>query len=207
MAVLTDIGASTRKHPRDFDDDEFERDFEKRLRLDPRPRASAPSGPIIYGVSKPLTVPTPDINSFVASRLYLHFNQVYAAQATLIPWYNPHFVVVYHFQRWVLRLFNRFYKKFCARSGVKAKAYRSFAQVMALLHNTAGFTWADMERVLREEAYLERRKLHLRLLSRRHAEDDEKLHDVAYDYWDKVRLDDDVAMLEPPLDDADMEID
>lgn len=53
-----------------------------------------------------------DLNPYIAERLYLHFKNVYQSKCALILWYRPYYLIAYHFQRWVTRLFNRFIRKY-----------------------------------------------------------------------------------------------
>ncbi|CAK7893822.1 hypothetical protein CAAN1_02S08966 [[Candida] anglica] len=223
-----------RKHLRE-DDDELYEEFEsgksgKRMRLDSifeglslsgeKPTNSRSSGSILevhpslklkYSISKAKirsdkVVEEGELNSFIASKLYSHFRELYSEQGALIPWYSPYWIIIYHFQRWVLRLFNRFYRKYHQRIGAQTvKPFRDFGSLLDMVNSpSASFGWPDLQRVLAEEGRLEwlrlQKRMKSRLQKRKKLENDEfseLTRDLSYNYWDKLKyLGEDVNMFD-----------
>lgn len=148
----------------------------------------------------------PEVSDFIANKLYLHFYTVYISKAALIKWYNSRWMIVYHFQKWALRLFNRFYRKYIKKIGgsQKIKVFSDFNSILDMISSThINFQWSDLIRILTEENHLE----NVRLRRRARARDDRKqlqsnqadeiVEDHSYNYWDRLKgIEKDVNMFD-----------
>ncbi|CAH2355760.1 hypothetical protein CLIB1423_33S00364 [[Candida] railenensis] len=148
----------------------------------------------------------PEVSDFIANKLYSHFYTIYLSKAALIKWYNSRWMIVYHFQKWVLRLFNRFYRKYIKKIGGsnKIKLFSEFNSILDMIGSShINFQWSDLMRILTEENYLE----NVRLRKRAKARDDKKqlqsnqdgeiIEDHSYNYWDRLKgIDKDVNMFD-----------
>lgn len=152
------------------------------------------------------TLSGPEVNDFIASKLYLHFHSIYISKAALVKWYNSRWLIVYHFQKWVIRLFNRFYKKYIKKIGGtgRVKLYSDFNSILDMINSeSVNFQWNDLMRILNEENYLEGIRLQKKAISRTEKEQlkrvlaDKIIEDHSYSYWDRLKgIDKDVNMFD-----------
>mmetsp|Transcript_1462 Transcript_1462/g.1458 ORF Transcript_1462/g.1458 Transcript_1462/m.1458 type:complete len:237 (+) Transcript_1462:202-912(+) len=162
--------------------------------------------------SPPTTINSPNINSYVMERLAQHFHTVYNSKSALIQWYKPHFVLSYHFERWVIRLFNRFIRKYNKRSnGAKIKQITFYSKIMNLINlKDINFTFNDLLHILEQENKLEALRLNKKRKNREEKElpidetDDKIFENIKYNYWDTLReVNKDFEMIdELPLDNS-----
>lgn len=155
----------------------------------------------IFKKSSSPTTPTtyPSVNSYVVEKLVQHFHTIYNSKSALILWYNPHFLLIYHFEVWVLRLFNRFIRKYNKRSESKPIGkFKFYSKIMNLVHlDHVQFSYDDLLHILDQETKLE--AIHLKeksdarkndtksKLSKSSTKDDKHFENIKYDYWDTLR--------------------
>lgn len=155
-----------------------------------------------------------NIDSYISERLFEHFSHVLQASGALIAWYNAPMLVMYYFQKWVLRLFNRFSRRYCKMTGQKPRRFRRYSNVIQLIEAPDNnLTAGSLLEILIEETLLE-----LGAIKRRRLESDQVLEAAAaketrYDYWAHMGpvqgdLDLDYGRIEElgDLDVADMEV-
>lgn len=154
-----------------------------------------------YSVFKKSSSPTATIsspNSYVMEKLVQHFHTVYNSKSALIKWYKPHFVLSYHFENWVLRLFNTFIRKYNKRSnGNPIKQFNFYSKIMNLISlKDVHFTYKDLLSILEQENKLEILKLNRKRRNRHYKKqddtsidgtDDKNFENLKYNYWDTLR--------------------
>lgn len=148
-----------------------------------------------YSVGKPSRDTSTPVDSFIADKLREHFHHVMQAGSSVIRWYLPYVLIVYLFQQWTLRLFNRFLRRYCHRHGVKFRAFKFYDKVLGLVANPqVQFTYEDLKSILSQENELEM----LRLRFDRTQHEEEQLLDIKYNYWDRLEVDLDMEEAEEP---------
>ena len=139
----------------------------------------------------------------------------------MIKWYNPQWIVIYHLQKWVVRLFHRFYKAYHENLGLKPKPIRSYTQIMDMINSKSSqFKLSHLISVLHEENNIEQlnlaRKRDKHSKSERVIDLDEKeleiLGNISYNYWDTIKpTEDDIDMFDfsptPMTEDLDLMVD
>lgn len=139
-----------------------------------------------------------NIDAYVSEKLMEHFQNVINSSNKVIKWYQPYIVLAYDFQKWALRLFNRFLKKYNTRvrqenpeAGPENyyKPFKFFFKITNLINNPdTNFTFQDLMNILLQESEIEilrvrrRREDKLKMSS----EIDLELRDIKYNYWDRV---------------------
>lgn len=156
-----------------------------------------------YSVFKKSTSPSlpnnvPSINSYVAERLLKHFHTIYDSKSSLIRWYKPYFLILYHFHNWVLRLFNRFIRKYNKKfSGKPIRGFNLYSRIMDLINlKDINFTYDDLSNILAQENKLEALKINKRINERNNRktgnieiidEDNIDYEKIRYNYWDSLQ--------------------
>lgn len=148
--------------------------------------------------SPPPTINSPNINSYVMEKLVQHFHTLYNSKSALIQWYKPHLILSYHFENWVIRLFNRFIRKYNKRSnGIPIKKFKFYSKIMNLINlKEISFTYNDLLLILEQENKLEELKLNRKRKIRDYnkekdsdtdEKDDKTFENIKYNYWDTLR--------------------
>lgn len=148
--------------------------------------------------SPPPTINSPNINSYVMEKLVQHFHTLYNSKSALIQWYKPHLILSYHFENWVIRLFNRFIRKYNKRSnGIPIKKFKFYSKIMNLINlKEISFTYNDLLLILEQENKLEELKLNRKGKIRDYnkekdsytdEKDDKTFENIKYNYWDTLR--------------------
>lgn len=148
--------------------------------------------------SPPPTINSPNINSYVMEKLVQHFHTLYNSKSALIQWYKPHLILSYHFENWVIRLFNRFIRKYNKRSnGTPIKKFKFYSKIMNLINlKEISFTYNDLLLILEQENKLEELKLNRKRKIRDYnkekdsytdEKDDKTFENIKYNYWDTLR--------------------
>ncbi|CAG88620.2 DEHA2E23804p [Debaryomyces hansenii CBS767] len=144
------------------------------------------------------TINSPNINSYVMEKLVQHFHTLYNSKSALIQWYKPHLILSYHFENWVIRLFNRFIRKYNKRSnGIPIKKFKFYSKIMNLINSKEiSFTYNDLLLILEQENKLEELKLNRKRKIRDYnkekdsdtdEKDDKTFENIKYNYWDTLR--------------------
>lgn len=124
-------------------------------------------------------------------------------------------LVMYFFQRWVLRLFNRFSKRYCRSTGQKQRRFRRYYNVIQLIEAPDNnLTAASLLDILIQETALELEMIKKHRTESEQVRDAASARDVSYNYWDRMGplhgdLDLDYGRIEEleDLDVADMDMD
>lgn len=190
--------AQSRKHARSYEDDLYpyndkrikldnlfnelslaEKEYQSRLEpegtyiVNPKikqyPNFKKPAGPTNTGGST--------INSYIAEKLIDHFNNVIASNLLVLRWYNPKRLVIYRLERWTIKMFNRFLKKYNIHHNVRIKLVKSCDTIFQMIRQN-NLHYMDLLKILFQENTLELCRLNEKRLKK------EELHDVRYDYWD-----------------------
>lgn len=175
----------------------------KRIHLDNLFQTLSLDDPEELNISEVGHIPTTDdINSYIVKKLAIQYINAQKARFALIKYYDWRFLVVYYFQRWVLRLFNRFWRRYNRSIGRKLlKVFRSYHQVMEVLNLTKSLTLQHFASILDQENRFEQQQLVRRSKARADREDASLLKDVAYNYWDTFEhFDCDQEMMELDID-------
>lgn len=148
-----------------------------------------------------------NIDVYVSEKLMEHFQNVISSSNQVIKWYLQFFVLTYVFQKWTLRLFNRFLKKYNARlkqeepNNPGYRPFKFFYKITNLISNPdTNFTFADLMSILIQESQLEVLRLRKRRQDKLKSDSDIELQlkDIKYNYWDRVPdLAKDLEMSEP----------
>ncbi|EGV65438.1 hypothetical protein PSN45_002379 [Yamadazyma tenuis] len=219
--VMTDIPlnfSNPKKHRLAFDDDAVlvDTSFGKRMRLDSyfdslsltdttrqsKRQSPIPSFEINPEVSS-LPQKVPDLNTYIADKIIVNFNAVYDSASQVIKYYNRNVVIAHHFQRWVLRLFNRFIVKYNKNNHTNIPRFKHFFKITNVIgsqqHN---LTYHDLISIVQSESHLEAKAINKRLskpssVLEEIEEESFTFNDIKYNYWDTIQsLDQDVEMAE-----------
>ncbi|ABN65306.2 predicted protein [Scheffersomyces stipitis CBS 6054] len=170
---------------------------------------------------------TSDFSSYLAEKLVDHFNEEMLRNLQVIPWYDYRFLVIYRFERWAVRLFNRFLREFNKRNNLRIGPMRNYDKILKLVEEQK-ITANDLFNILDQMCHAEMAQIEKRKWYRSQKQDEshfvdeaEILKDTRYDYWDTLNIDRDSAMSENegyrndltdskveelPLDEQDMEM-
>lgn len=120
----------------------------------------------------------------------------------LILWYNAKFLIMYRYQKWFVKLFNRFIKKYNEKNRVSISTFHSFTEIMKLVRDRL-ITLKDLANIIDQENQLEIKRLELkqemRRLEKRFEEvtaEQDAYQDLKYNYWDNLKFDKDLDMLD-----------
>lgn len=153
-----------------------------------------------YSVSEAAT--TGDFNSYIVKNLALRYLDAQKARMALIKYYDWRFLVVFCFQRWVLRLFNRFWRRYnLAHDRKTFKTFRFYHQIIEVLQHTRTVTLGHLAAILDQENRLEQSQLRRKTKAREDKEEAMLLKDTGYNYWDTFEdFDADEEMMELDID-------
>ena len=142
-------------------------------------------------------------------KLTRSFKNVLESGLRLIPWYNSKFLIMYRYQKWFIKLFNRFIKKYNERNRVSISTFHSFADIVKLVRDKL-ITLEDLANIINQENQLEMKRLELkqemRRLEKRFEEvtaEQDAYQDLKYNYWDNLKFDKDLDMLDVSDDEPD----
>lgn len=154
------------------------------------------------------TPSTDDINSYIVKKLALQYMDAQKARMSLVKYYDWRILVVYNFQRWVLRLFNRFWRRYNrAHDRKQFKTFRFYHQIMDLLSQTRSITLNHLASILDQENRFEQLQLKRRQQARTDKEEALLHKDLGYNYWDTFEgFDSDEEMMEIEIDGVEEEM-
>lgn len=122
---------------------------------------------------------------FLQSKINRQFNEEMESDFQLIIWYDPRWVMIYHFQRWVVRLFNRFVARYNKHNGTAIPRVRRYDKILRLVE-TRQLTPGEMENIINNETQLELQELARKDARRlKKSAKLEELQDTSYNYWDR----------------------
>ncbi|EDK41908.1 hypothetical protein LELG_00086 [Lodderomyces elongisporus NRRL YB-4239] len=173
------------------------------------PRVKTPFNIFKKEDNAPQTYTSSRFNSYVNDRIVKHFQEVLISGLKIIPWYNYQFLIIYIYRKWFVKLFNRFLKKYNARNGTRLQLFTNYDKIVQLIPE--GFlTWNDLKNIIYEENRLEIKRLKLKnemRQSQRNSDnirkEAEEYKDLGYNYWDNLKFDRDLDMLDADDDDND----
>lgn len=142
---------------------------------------------------------SPELSPYITEKLYLHFKNVYQSKCALIRWYRPYYLIAYHFQRWVTRLFNRFIKKYNMlhpdKNLLALYVHWRLMEMIKLSKSSVDYTQYISillhENKIEQKAFKTKREQREAKLS---AESEGSNVIVEYNYWDKKAKDKDCDM-------------
>lgn len=160
------------------------------------------------------------INSFLNEKLNEHLNELFIQSLGLISWYDYRFLIVYWYQKWFVKLFNRFVKKYNQRNGTSIERFKTYDKILQLVRDGL-LSNIDLFNIIRQENHLEIQRLQVKQEKRQRRKDSEKwkleqevYKDLQYTYWDTLKIDPDFEMtnMSPPKvveleDDYDSDVD
>ncbi|CCE85516.1 Piso0_005117 [Millerozyma farinosa CBS 7064] len=142
---------------------------------------------------------SPELSPYITERLYSHFKNVYQSKCALIRWYRPYYLIAYHFQRWVTRLFNRFIRKYNTMHPDKnLSALYVHGRLMEMIKSSkSSINYKEYISILLHENKIEQKALKTRRAqteAKLSAESEGTNGAVGYNYWDKRAKDKDCDM-------------
>ena len=225
---------TTKKHARDYesDNEEYEYGTGKRIKLDKLfedlqldeekvddravdndtdsfilPQFKSPfGGGVFKSKTSPRTYTSSQIDSYINEKILNHFHNIITSGLKVIPWYNYRFLVLYRLQRWFIKLFNRFIKKYNSKSNTSIKPFKSHEQILQLVRDGL-LSWNELGSIIAEENKLEIKRLLIKEEKRQARRDDKRIQeeteaykDLGYNYWDNLDFDRDLDMLDEDVD-------
>ena len=159
-------------------------------------------GGIFKTKSAPRTYTSSQLDSYVNERIVNHFQNIITSGLKVISWYDYRFLVLYRLQRWLVKLFNRFIKKYNAKNNSSIRAFKSHEQILQLVRDGL-MSWTDLGNIINEENKLESKRLLLKEEKRQAKQNTKKIEeeteayrDLGYNYWDNLKFDKDLDMLD-----------
>lgn len=154
---------------------------------------------------KPGTSPGGTINSYIAEKLMDHFNNVIASSLLVLPWYNPRRLVMFRLERWTIKMFNRFLRKYNIRHHTRIKLAKSCHTIFEMIRQN-NLHYVDLLKILFQENALELHRLREKRQKKVQQEQEDEVLDVRYDYWDG-HFKDNVVEIEMDEDEDEDEVD
>ncbi|KAK6202492.1 uncharacterized protein RJT21DRAFT_20075 [Scheffersomyces amazonensis] len=140
------------------------------------------------------------LNQYFSNKLYENYKQYINSHLKVIKWYNFKFLIVYVFQKWCVKLFNKFIKKFNQQNNSKIPKFSSYEKIIRLIRE-GKLTIDDYFTILLNENNLDMIELKKRQARRRQrieiansVEDNLDIKDIKYTYWDNIKFDPDTDM-------------
>ncbi|KAI5966734.1 uncharacterized protein KGF55_000143 [Candida pseudojiufengensis] len=165
------------------------------------------SGGVFKKPNAPQSYSSSQLDSFINERIVDHFQNIITSSLKLIHWYNYKFLIVFRLQKWFVKLFNRFVRKYNQKNNLSIRPFKTYDQIIALIHDKF-ITWNDLGNIIDEENKLEMKRLAQKEKNRKSEKDQEDLKkesetfkDLGYDYWDNLKFDKDLDMLDADDDD------
>ncbi|KAG7662794.1 uncharacterized protein J8A68_003648 [[Candida] subhashii] len=144
------------------------------------------------------------INSFLNERLNEHLNELLIKSLSLVHWYDYRFLVIYWYQKWFIKLFNRFVRKYNERNGTSIPRFKTYDKILQLVNDNM-LSSVDLFNIISQENELEIHRLRVKQEKRelrKGAEDSKSEQEIygniKYDYWDTIHFDPDLEMLDRP---------
>lgn len=131
-----------------------------------------------------------NLNTYIADKLMESFVAKIHKDSQVIKRYNMFYLLIYHFQRWILRLFNRFVTNYNKFNTPKLPHFKNFAKLLKFIDiNQFNFTYNDLIQLILRENTMELNKLQLK---QQHNDkikelDDLDYEEIKYNYWDKFQ--------------------
>ena len=152
--------------------------------------------------SRYCTLTESQLASNLNEKLTRSFKNALESGLRLILWYNAKFLIMYRYQKWFVKLFNRFIKKYNEKNRVSISTFHSFTEIMKLVRDRL-ITLEDLANIIDQENQLEIKRLELkqemRRLEKRFEEvtaEQDAYQDLKYNYWDNLKFDKDLDMLD-----------
>lgn len=129
--------------------------------------------------------PKPPMDKYLAEQ----FNAATRERFQVVKRMLPLALVAYRFQRWCLRMFNKFIQQYNVRHNSGVRRLRTYEQ-MILLARENEVSAADFWTIIMKENAMEL----LRLANKKRNDLRVAFTNMGYNYWDTVRLDKDIDM-------------
>ncbi|CAK9436447.1 uncharacterized protein LODBEIA_P10050 [Lodderomyces beijingensis] len=159
-----------------------------------------PNAPQSYTLSQ--------LDNYINGRIVDHFQNIITSNMKMITWYNFKFLIVYVYRRWFVKLFNRFLRKYNTKNQSKIHPFNTYEKVLQLIPE-GHLTWNDLKKIIAEENRLEIKRLQLKQEVRESQKESdsikreaEEYKGLGYNYWDNLKLDGDLDMLDDDADEA-----
>ncbi|CAH6722049.1 hypothetical protein CLIB1444_08S00694 [[Candida] jaroonii] len=149
-----------------------------------------------------------DLNTYIADKLMETFAAKIHKDSQVIKRYNRYYLVIYHFQKWILRLFNRFITNYNKFNTPKLPRFKNFVKLLKFIDvNQYNFTYNDLLNLVLKENSVELNKL----LSKQQKNDkikeldDLDYEEIKYNYWDRFQSFEGTDMMDD-MDDNDSDV-
>lgn len=145
-----------------------------------------------YSIFKKPQAPTNgvhNLNSYIVDKLVSHFNQTTIAKFQLLKGYNPKALVAYRFQKWSVKMFNRFIRKYNQRNKATVLTVRSYERMLQLAEEN-GVSGDELLNIILQENEVELSRL-------KNIKETEEVQRMGYNYWDTIHFDKDTEMSMP----------
>ncbi|KAI5969304.1 hypothetical protein CANMA_001624 [Candida margitis] len=167
------------------------------------PNFKSPLGGGIFKTKPaPRSYTSSHLDSFINDRIVNHFQNIITSGLKVIPWYNYRFLVLYRLQKWFVKLFNRFIRKYNTKNNSSIRPFKNHEQIIQLVRDGL-LSWNDLRNIINEENKLEIKRLSLKEEKRQAKKDDkmieeetETFKELGYNYWDNLKFDKDLDMLD-----------
>lgn len=143
------------------------------------------------------------IDDYLTHKMMQDYSTMVNSSGQIIPKYQPELLVIYHFQKWVTRLFNRFLAKYNRINDTKIPKFKNFFKIITVIQSHQyNFSYKDLFDVVFQESELELKAVIDRLSRPKSAleeieEESVTFNDIKYNYWDTIQgLDVDIEMEE-----------
>lgn len=136
------------------------------------------------------------IDELISERIIKEYQNKVLEDYAVIKWVLPLYLIMFHFQRWVKRLFNNFVREFNESNPQRkpVRLFRDYGKIMSLVHDPqVQLSARDLGSILSTQNAAERRKLQLKNDKKMDSARLQEIHDeeqlareCKYTYWDKV---------------------
>lgn len=136
-------------------------------------------------------------DNYIQNRINKEYTEEIEKSYQLIKWFNPRVLLIYRWQMWMVRLFNRFIQKFNEKNGTRLPRIKRYDKIIRLVAN-GQLTRDELVNIIAQETNLELIDIRRRRLRRQRKDEKAKIQefkDLLYNYWDNLGIDRDIEML------------
>ncbi|CAN3373340.1 hypothetical protein DIURU_001285 [Diutina rugosa] len=135
-------------------------------------------------------------DNYIQNRINKEYTEEIEKSYQLIKWFNPRVLLIYRWQMWMVRLFNRFIQKFNEKNGTRLPRIKRYDKIIRLVAN-GQLTRDELVNIIAQETNLELIDIRRRRLRRQRKDEKAKIQefkDLSYNYWDNLGIDRDIEM-------------
>lgn len=169
----------------------------KRMRLEDLFDLLSIDEPDDHGYDIPEYLASTAFDSYIQNRINKEYTEEIERGYQVIRWYNPRVLIIYRWQMWMIRLFNRFIQKFNEKNGTRLPRVKRYDKIIRLV-TTGQLTRDELVNIIAQETNLELIDIRHRRHKRQRKDEKAKVQefkDLLYNYWDNLGIDRDIEML------------